>query len=112
MKKIKMFLMLASASFMFSCESNTYQDISGVVTNPTYEKNIKTVINTKCTNCHSGGKQFPDLENYDLVLESTQNGNLLCKINGSCGGIMPQDGKMPQATIDMIQLWADQGFLK
>ena len=100
------------ASIVMSCDSTTYQDISPVVDAPTYTKDIQPVISTKCKGCHSGGNEFPDLENYDQVKESSKTGKLLCKIKGECGQIMPTSGKMPQATIDMFQRWADQGYAK
>lgn len=110
MKKIKIVLILLSLSFFVSCDSNTYQDLAPVVTNPTYTTNVKPVIDVSCTGCHAGGSQFPDLENYDQVVDATQNGDLLCRINATCGNVMPESGKLPQATIDMIQLWANNNY--
>lgn len=98
------------ASTVTSCDSTTYQNISAVVTDPTYSKNVQLVISAKCIGCHSGGKYYPNLENYDQVKEATIGGNLLCRIKGECGEIMPTSGKMPQATIDMIQLWATNDY--
>ena len=95
-----------------SCESNTIQEIQGVVTNPTYNTNIEPVMTAKCTGCHSAGAQFPALDSYADVKEAVQNGSVICRIDDqSCGSVMPQEGKMPQATIDMIKLWKDQGYL-
>jgi len=111
MKKIKIFLMLISAAFVVSCESTTYDQISIPSTNPTYTINVGPVIKANCSGCHSGGSQFPNLENYAQVKEATQNGNLLCKINGTCGSVMPTNGKMSQGTIDMIQLWSSNGYI-
>ena len=121
MKKLKIFSILVSTSFvigftsslsLFSCDSNTYQDLEKVVVNPTYSANIEPVITTKCTGCHSGGSQYPDLQNYDQVKDASIVGKLLCRIKGECGEIMPTSGKLPQATIDMFQRWADQGYAK
>jgi len=110
MKRIKIFLLVSGVAFLTSCESNTTQELSPVISNPTYAKNVGPVISASCTSCHSGGDQFPDLENYDQVKEATDNGRLLCKINGACGSVMPTSGKLPQATIDMIQLWATNNY--
>ena len=110
MKKIKIFLILINVSFFASCESNTTQELTVVVTTPTYAKNIVPVITASCISCHSAGSQFPTLETYAQVVEATQNGNLLCRINGTCGSIMPTNGKLPQATIDMIQLWKTNNY--
>lgn len=100
-----------------SCESNTYSEIS-MVANPTYSKNIGPLVNSKCVSCHSPGgtDQSPYLTTYAEVKESIVNGNTLCLIEdpSACffgDNIMPPTGKMPQATIDMIKLWQEQGFV-
>ena len=111
MKKIKIFLVLLCGTLIASCESNTTQDVSTIVTNPTYKLNIQAITSSKCVGCHSGGKQYPDLETYNQVSSATKNGKLICRINGTCGSVMPTSGKLPQATIDMFQRWADQGYV-
>lgn len=121
MKKLKIFSILVSTSFiigftsslsLFSCDSKTYQDLEKVIENPTFSTNIEPVLTTRCTSCHSGGGQYPDLENYEQVKNATVYGKLLCRIKGECGEIMPPSGKLPQATVDMFQRWADQGYAK
>ena len=82
------------------------------VTNPNYTANIAPVIGSKCVSCHSGGNQNPNLETYAQVKNATQSGSLLCRINGSCGAIMPPSGALPSATIAMITLWKTQGYLE
>lgn len=111
MKKVIVFLMILIGLFFTSCESNTYGDIS-VVANPTYNANIGQIVASTCAGCHSGGSQYPNLENYAQVKEAAQNGNLMCRIDQSqsCGSVMPQSGAMPQTTIDMFKLWATQGY--
>lgn len=105
---------VVSIVFIFNaCESKSYDDISGVV-NPTYTKNVGPLITSTCTGCHSNDSQFPNLENYADVKDAIENGELICRIDNpsNCdGNIMPQSGRMPQATIDMIKLWRDQGFV-
>src|SRR5687767_1820278 len=112
--KRMMLLMIVATGFMVSCESRTYADISApMVNNPTYEADVKTIIEANCatTGCHNQGATFPPLTNYTQVKESAQNGNLLCEINAQCG-VMPESGKMPQATVDVINLWAQQGYVE
>ncbi len=114
MKKIILVVLLALiivlGSVFNSCESNTYQEISQVVANPTYTKDVEPIIRSTCSSCH--GSNFPSLQNYAEVKEATDTGNLICRIDDqSCGAVMPQQGRMPQAIIDMIKLWRDQGFV-
>lgn len=101
------------SAFIVSCESNTYNEITETTTNPTYTKNIAPIVKANCVSCHSGNSQFPNLETYAEVKESTQNGDLICRIDQSqaCGSVMPPSGLMPQTTIDMFLLWQQQGCL-
>ena len=111
MNKIKIFLILVSATFVVSCTSHTYDEISLPVANPTYSVNIEPVFKANCTECHNSGEQFPPLENYTEVRAATENGKVLCRIDGkSCGSIMPPSGRMTQGTINMINLWATNGY--
>jgi mono/diheme cytochrome c family protein len=111
MKKIKIVVLAISGLFLVSCESSTIQDVSVVVTNPTYVANVKEVIDINCIGCHSGGGQFPDLVTYSEVKGAAR---LLCSLEASCGsGIsqMPKGGKpLPDATITMINTWATNNF--
>lgn len=113
MKKIILFSILLSGSFFTSCESNTYGEIS-VVANPTFTANVGPIIKSSCAGCHSGGSQYPDLENYTQIKDAVSTGSLICRIDNpsECfGSIMPPTGRMPQTTINMIKLWRDQGFV-
>jgi hypothetical protein len=114
MKKLILFILFISAvTYIISCTSNTYEEISAPVANPTYTANIEPVIRANCTGCHSGG-QFPNLTTYELVKESTLKGTLICRIDQSqsCGSVMPQSGAMSKQTIDKIILWKNQGCVK
>ncbi|MEO8235098.1 MAG: hypothetical protein ABI549_06750 [Flavobacterium sp.] len=111
MKKLKIVLLFISTLFIVSCESNTYQEVSEVVINPTYVKDIAPVCNAECVACHSAGGQYPELDTYAAVKDAVTNGNFLCRINASCGSVMPPSGAMPQATIDVIKLWSTNGYL-
>ena len=110
MKNLKIVLLAISGLFLVSCESATIQDISAVITNPTYTAHIAPVMAAKCTSCHAGGNQYPNLETYADVKDASQNGNLLCRLDASCGNIMPQEGSLPTATITMINTWVDHNF--
>ena len=94
-----------STMIIVSCDSSATQDISAVVENPTYNTDIAPIIESKCVNCHSGGDQYPNLETYAEVKEATLTGTLICRVEGSCGEVMPPSGKLPSATISMINNW-------
>jgi hypothetical protein len=110
MKALKLFFIIA-IGFVFSCESNTYEDISGEIENPTYTLNVKSIIDNNCLSCHSSsGGEFPTMETYLQVKNVAQNGNMICRIDDqSCGSVMPQSGRMPQTKINTIKKWTNNG---
>ena len=114
MKKIKfsiIALVILSIYTVVSCESNTYEEIKGSNSaNPTYLTDVKPIFDSNCVSCHSTGAQSPALDNYNSAKIATLNGNVVCRIDDqSCGSVMPQSGRMPQTTIDVIKLWKQQG---
>ncbi len=111
MKKLNVLLLLISSLLIVSCESNTYQELTEVVNNPTYEANIKTIMTDNCIGCHSSGDQYPNLETYDEVKDACENGEVICRIEGTCGEIMPTSGPMPEELINQIKLWSTTGYL-
>ncbi len=115
MKTLKITLLILGLMTLsvISCDSNTYEEIAGVVENPTYQANVKGIMEDKCNSCHNPEYgQEPYLQTYEMVKDACENGSLICKIDGSCGSIMPTEGKMPKARIDIIQNWALQGYIE
>jgi hypothetical protein len=112
MKALKIILLALVGSFIVSCESHTYEDISGEVANPTYTANVKSIIDNNCLSCHSvAGSQFPTMETYSQVKNAAQNGNMICRIDDqSCGSVMPVTGRMEQIKINIIKKWATNGY--
>jgi hypothetical protein len=110
MKSLKIIFIIL-IGIIFSCESNTYEEISGDVTNPTYTLNVKSIIYNNCISCHSStGGEFPTMETYLQVKNVAQNGNMICRIDDqSCGSVMPQSGRMPQTKINTIKKWKING---
>jgi hypothetical protein len=109
MKKISILILLMSVLVFVSCDSSATQDISAVVENPTYNENIAPIMQSKCVSCHSGGDQSPNLETYNEVKEATLNGTVICRIEDSCGEVMPPSGILPSAKIAMINNWVTDG---
>lgn len=113
MGKTKIAFIILCSILIASCESNTYEEVAGQTTNPTYEANIKPIMTASCTSCHSGDSQFPNLETYSAVKNACLNNNLVCRIESNdCGTRMPLGGKLPQPNIDVIKLWVSNGFVE
>lgn len=113
MKALNFFIILMIiCSIGFSCESSTYEEISGEIANPTYTFSVKPIVANNCLSCHSlAGGQSPTMETYTQFREATETGNVICRIDDqSCGAVMPQSGRMPQVNISTIKKWAANGF--
>ncbi len=82
-----------------------------------YEADIRQIIGNNCLDCHKSppvnGAPF-SLDTYDRVKDKVENGNLITAINRQSGepAAMPPTGRLPKATIDLIEQWADEGFLE
>ena len=95
-----------------SCSSATIEEV--IITEPvTYDADVSIIITNNCLPCHAGG--FPsaglNLEGYLNVRSSTENGNLLSRIN-SISNPMPQSGPMAPELIATIEQWAEDGFIE
>ena len=113
MKAIKIIILILITCYVgFSCESSTYDDISGQVSNPTYTANVKYIIVNNCLSCHSAAAgQNPTMDTHSEVRDAAENGGMICRIDDqSCGSVMPQSGRMPQTTINTIKKWATNGY--
>lgn len=83
----------------------------------TYQANVKSIIDSKCLNCHSSpvqnGAPF-SLTTYAQVKLRAEGGALFTAISMPSGSaaIMPPSGRMPQSTIDVIEQWIDGGLLE
>ena len=112
MKKFKIIIVFTGIIiFMYSCQSSTYDEISlPVVAVPTFSKDVGIIFHTNCVGCHAANAQLPILETYTQIKNACQSGDVLCRIQGSCGAIMPQTGAMPQNKVTTILNWAQTGY--
>lgn len=112
MNKIKLFLGIIIGMIIVSCESNTYEEVSVKIENPTYVGKVKSIIDANCVSCHSPEwGQTPYLQTYDEVKAAIVYGVLIEKIEAPSGQGMPMDARMSQANIDAIKAWANGGFI-
>jgi uncharacterized membrane protein len=111
MKKVQLILLIAASTFIFSCSKSSDVPATNPIVTVTYQKDIKNIMSTNCTGCHSnaGSKTLPYLDTYDLV--KTNIAKVSTRINIATGqqGIMPPSQRLPQATIDLVKAWVTQG---
>ncbi len=109
-KYIYLAALVIPALAYLGCDSTTYQEIADDTANPVYNIHIKPIIENNCASCHNpeNGQQ-PYYQTYEEVKTVTLAGPLICRIDETCGSVMPPTGRMPQTTIDIIKRWRDQG---
>ncbi len=85
------------------------------LTNVTYTKSIKPILDTWCTGCHSGGSPqgAVDLSNYTSVQTYVKNGKLSAAVNWTSGYVaMPyKSNKLSPCNLSKIKTWIDAGAL-
>lgn len=92
-------------------------DCTGVdAINNTYTKSIKAILNDNCANsgCHTANSLAGgiDLSTYTTAKNGIQNLECLCSLHhGSGCKPMPEGGgKLDDATIQLIDCWAKNGY--
>lgn len=125
MKKIVYLSISLLAALVIACESSTYTEAAATTpttttpttTTPTtetkkvtYTSDVKTIVTSNCIGCHGAGGNSPTLSTYAQVKNAADTGKMLCAIQANGCRTMPTSGKMPQATIDVILLWVNQGY--
>ncbi len=120
MKSIHLSLLCLSALFLLGCSNDSPSDLIEEQ-NPnvaiTYDNTIQSIINNNCLGCHSNppqnGAPFP-LVNFDQVFSRADNGQLLRSISRQTGEprAMPPSGRLPQATIDLVEQWIEEGSIE
>ena len=117
MKKI--LYIISICAFVMSCTNASEDDLIDSTPLPdlvTYVDDVKSIIDNNCINCHSdppvNGAPIP-LVTYEQVEHAVLNHNLIGRISGSSGPLMPQGGpKLPQNLIDIITQWQADGLPK
>lgn len=118
MKQSYLYLFLIIC-LLYGCSNNSPDDLINNEPLPqtvTYDAQIAPIMQSQCVNCHS--TSFPsgglNLEGYQNVRQSTENGNLIDRISRPVGDplIMPQNGQLPQNNINLIIQWQTDGYIE
>lgn len=121
MKLKNLFSLLIFSGFLMACSnenSETLMDDSPIQGVVTYKQNVKSIIDNNCISCHgatpANGAPM-SLVTYSQVKNAMQNRGLLNRISLNNGNslLMPQGGpRLPQATIDIVAKWQQDGLLE
>ncbi|RVT79910.1 hypothetical protein EOD40_02025 [Flavobacterium sufflavum] len=121
MKLKNFFLLLAFAGIFMACTNDNPETLMEDVPNDgviTYQQNVKSIIDNNCISCHAAVPRNGapmSLVTYDQVKNAVQNRGLLNRISLNNGNsfLMPQGGpRLPQATIDIVSQWQQDGLLE
>lgn len=113
------FFLFLTATFLVSCSNDSTSDLIDTTPLPekvSYAADVKTIIDNNCISCHGAspisGTNL-SLSNYDQVRNAVLNKGLINRISLPEGNssLMPQGGpKLPQATINVIIKWQEDGL--
>ena len=115
----KIFSLSVLVTLLISCTNDSTSDLVDVVVLPEqvrFSADVKSIIDNNCTVCHGAtpisGTNL-SLTNYEEVRNAVLNRGLINRISLEEGNssLMPQGGpKLPQATINIIKKWQDDGL--
>ena len=121
MKPKNLFPMLVFAGLLLSCSNDNPDTLMEDMPNEnaiTYQQNVKSIIDNNCISCHAATPRNGapmSLVTYDQVKNAIQNRGLLNRISLNNGNslLMPQGGpRLPQASIDIVGKWQQDGLLE
>lgn len=108
MRKILAFIVVIIG--FTACNSSKETTITKEEIPVTYNNSIKRIVLNKCIGCHrNDGAGGLNLETYENVKMSAQNGSLMDRINNA-ERPMPKAGLMSQKNRDAFQKWLENGF--
>jgi hypothetical protein len=114
-------VVLSFASILVSCTDDnpsTLIDTPPITGLATYNQNVKSIIDNNCVVCHAAVPKNGapmSLVTYNQVKEAVLNRGLLTRISLENGNssLMPRGGpRLPQATIDVIKKWNQDGLIE
>ena len=122
MRKIKLMLLSLLTLGVYSCSNVSESDLIDSANDPmdpnalvTYDDTIVPIIQSACLGCHTdppvNGAPIP-LINFNQV--DQRAGMILNRMSLQSGapGAMPPSGRLPQATIDLVDQWITDGKLE
>ncbi|WP_269226788.1 c-type cytochrome [Flavobacterium eburneipallidum] len=125
MKTKNCFALLFCTSILMSCSNDNPDSLMEETPTPptsgtkiTYQQNVKSIIDNNCVSCHAATPRNGtslSLVTYAQVKNAIQNRGLLSRIslNNGNSSLMPQGGpRLPQATIDIVAKWEQDGLLE
>lgn len=111
----KLYLLGSLALIFAACSSENVEDLSDdcKTREITYQSEMESLISSNCATagCHVGpnGIGGLDLSTFNDVKQIAATGQLLGRVTGSNGNIMPPSGQLGQCEIKKITAWVQDG---
>jgi mono/diheme cytochrome c family protein len=119
MKSKNFFTLLVLGTLFVSCTNDSTSDLIDNTPLPdriSYATDVKSIMDNNCVVCHGAtpiqGTNL-SLSNYDEVRDAVLNRGLINRILLQEGNssLMPQGGpRLPEATINIIKKWQEDGL--
>jgi hypothetical protein len=111
-------LLMVFVTGWYSCSKDKGQVIKGKTvvcdsTKVTYMGDVKQIMDDNCSygSCHDGATQSPDLTTYAAVVSGVSGGTVICRMQASCGAVMPKGGpKLADSLINKVIQWQTGGY--
>jgi hypothetical protein len=122
MKVNKLIILSLLTLCMFSCSNDSESDLIDNPNDPgdpddpielvNYTDDIATIMQSACIGCHASppinGAPFA-LTNFSQVDQRSSSILNRMELQSGSPGAMPPSGRLPQATIDKVQQWINDG---
>ena len=120
----KLIILIAVAFIGISCSKENIEDLrasqnigpvqdSCITSDLTFQNNIKSILSTNCgtSGCHAGpnGNGGLDLNTYTSAQRIAADGEMIGRIEGRTGPLMPPSGKLSDCEIEKIESWIADG---
>ena len=106
-KNIQVLLVLAVLSFV-SCNKTEAPVCDG--SSPTYDANIKSIIDNNCTSCHDAGSGDGDYTTYAAFASHRSNGKFESSVLINQDMPESSNNALSQADLSIIKCWVQNGF--
>lgn len=106
--KIVFFVFTLGLLCVIACEKSGHETDFSQCSAPTYDDDIKVLIETKCNSiaCH-GAEEQPVLTYWSAVKASVDNGSFAKEVISDRA--MPKGGKLSNEEYDLINCWLNDG---
>ena len=117
-KLIKIFILSTISFIMFSCTkdkaktpetTNNPQSTNCDTVIYKYNANVKSIITSNCSGCHSSGSPNGNLTDYSSLKTYALSGALIGSLKGQGYTLMPPSGKLSDCDIKGIENWVIAG---